>query len=90
MSKPTAQRTDRRTTISLDPVVWDWAQQLMKDKGFNNNLSNYIADLIRRDQERKEEKMLKASTDPSDKASTLRYHEAPAAAAPPPKNKKAA
>jgi hypothetical protein len=62
---------DRRKTVSLAKVVWDMAEQNMKDRGFNDNFSAYIADLIRRDKEREDEKR----PSPSDKSSssTSRY-----------------
>jgi hypothetical protein len=49
-------RKDKRTSISLAQVVWDWAMEMMEAKGYNDNISAYIADLIRRDKERQEEK----------------------------------
>jgi hypothetical protein len=54
--KKKPERQDRRTTISLAAVVWDWAQEMMRLKGFNDNISAYVADLIRRDKERQEQK----------------------------------
>lgn len=45
-------RRDKRTTISLARVVWEIAEEMMELKGFNGNISAYIADLIRRDKER--------------------------------------
>jgi hypothetical protein len=33
-------------------VVWGAAQEMMEAKGFNDNFSAYVADLIRRDKER--------------------------------------
>ena len=45
-------RSDKRTTVSLASVVWQMAEELMETKGFNDNFSAYVADLIRRDQER--------------------------------------
>jgi O-glycosyl hydrolase len=52
---PTKTRPDKRATVSLARVVWDMAKEQMKAKGFNNNFSAYVADLIRRDKERSEE-----------------------------------
>ena len=49
-------RDDYRTTVSLAKVVWKWAEKLMKAKGFNDNFSAYVADLIRHDKERGESK----------------------------------
>ena len=46
------ERQDKRTTISLATVVWDMAEEMMARKGFNENFSAYVADLVRRDQER--------------------------------------
>jgi hypothetical protein len=53
---PKKTRSDKRTTVSLARVVWDLAEEQMKAKGFNDNFSAYVADLIRRDKERSEEK----------------------------------
>ena len=47
-------REDKRTTVSLAQVVWEMAEKLMEAKGFNDNFSAYVADLIRRDKERTE------------------------------------
>ena len=47
-----SDRKDKRTTVSLAHVVWDMATESMEAKGFNDNFSAYIADLIRRDRER--------------------------------------
>lgn len=55
-----------RKTVSLDPVVWGWATKLMAAKGHNKNFSAYVAELIRRDQEREEEKEQRKRTDPDD------------------------
>ena len=44
------KRKDKRTTVSLAPVLWVMAEAQMERKGFNNNFSSYVADLIRRDQ----------------------------------------
>lgn len=53
---PKKTRSDKRTTVSLARVVWDTAEEQMKAKGFNDSFSAYVADLIRRDKERAEEK----------------------------------
>lgn len=45
-------RSDKRTTVSLAEVVWKMAEERMDAKGFNDNFSSYVADLIRRDMER--------------------------------------
>jgi hypothetical protein len=45
-------QSEQRKTISLAPVLWGMAEALMERKGFNNNFSSYVADLIRRDHER--------------------------------------
>ncbi len=50
-SNRTMGATVHRTTITLADVVWEMAAELMKLKGFNNNFSSYVADLIRRDKE---------------------------------------
>jgi hypothetical protein len=47
-------RKDKRTTVSLAWVVWEMAEEMMREKGFNENFSAYVADLIRRDKERAE------------------------------------
>jgi hypothetical protein len=44
-----------KKSISLSAVVAGWADDLADDKGYGTNFSAYIADLIRRDQERKDE-----------------------------------
>lgn len=41
-----------RTTVTLDKVVARLAERRMKQKGFNNNFSSYVSDLIRRDYEK--------------------------------------
>ena len=46
------ERNDKRTTVSLAHIVWDMAEEMMRKKGFNDNFSAYIADLVRRDMER--------------------------------------
>jgi hypothetical protein len=50
------ERKDKRVTISLAKVVWDWANEMMEAKGFNKNVSAYVADLIRRDRDRELER----------------------------------
>ena len=47
-------RSDKRTSISLANVVWQMAVEMMQAKGFNDNFSSYVADLIRRDKEKQE------------------------------------
>jgi non-homologous end joining protein Ku len=54
MTISSKRRQDKRTTISLAQVVWDMAEEMMEKKGFNDNFSAYIADLIRRDKEKLE------------------------------------
>jgi len=44
-----------KKSISLSKVVSAWADKLADSKGFGTNFSAYIADLIRRDQEREEQ-----------------------------------
>jgi hypothetical protein len=44
-----------KKSISLSIVVAEWADALAAKKGFGSNYSAYIADLIRRDQERDSE-----------------------------------
>jgi len=46
-----------RATVSLSKVVSEMAEQLMRKKGYDN-FSAYVADLIRRDRERDEEREL--------------------------------
>ncbi len=48
------KRPDKRTTVSLDKLVWKWANQMMRAKGYNENFSAYVADLIRRDKEKRD------------------------------------
>lgn len=50
------RREDKRTTVSLAKIVWEMAQEMMRLKGFNDNFSSYVADLIRRDKERLQSK----------------------------------
>jgi hypothetical protein len=45
-------RTDTRTSVSFDRVVWDIIHRQMELRGFNNNLSGYLADLACREEER--------------------------------------
>ena len=51
----TLKPTVVKKSISLSIVVAEWADTLAYKKGFGSNYSAYIADLIRRDQERDEE-----------------------------------
>lgn len=51
MNKPKQERV----TISLTPLVAQWADEMCAAKGYDN-FSAYVADLIRRDKERHEEK----------------------------------
>jgi len=53
VSKNTAEK---RTTVSLAKVVWDIAVEMTRTRGFNDNFSAYVADLVRRDKEREEAK----------------------------------
>lgn len=71
MSK-TPARADKRTTVSLAWVIWDMAEEMMTAKGFNDNFSAYVADLIRRDKERK-----KRNPTPLGKASHIQYPSPP-------------
>jgi hypothetical protein len=41
----------RKTSISLPEVVMGWGKERMLEKGFGENFSNYLADLIRHDKE---------------------------------------
>jgi len=52
MRPPRTQPEDRRTTITVSPVVWVMAEEMMAAKGFSHNFSSYVCDLIRRDKER--------------------------------------
>lgn len=45
------ERTDVRTTVSLDKVVWQMAERVMAQRGYNKDFSAFIADLIRRDRD---------------------------------------
>jgi len=53
-----AEREDFRTTVSFSKTVADWADDLMKQKGFNGNLSQFLAALVREEKVREEEKVL--------------------------------
>ena len=55
MKMTTLKPTVVKKSISLSIVVAEWADALAYKKGFGSNYSAYIADLIRRDQERDEE-----------------------------------
>ena len=45
--KAKEERTDIRTTVSLAGVIYDKARAQMKERGFNDNFSAYVADMIR-------------------------------------------
>jgi predicted CopG family antitoxin len=49
MTKPRKPQDEKavRTTITLNPKVYQWALELMEEAG-HNSLSDFIADLIRR------------------------------------------
>lgn len=85
-----------RTTVSLAKVIWDIAVENMASRGFNDNFSACVADLIRQDQVREAEKRLlqqesSSSRYPSHQVQLNdQVREAPAAAAPPAKKKRAA
>jgi hypothetical protein len=86
-----SERKDKRTTVSLAEVVWKMAEEQMEAKGFNDNFSSYVADLIRRDKERFEEQKKSGirTSCPSHKPG----EQPPAednAAKPPPKKRRAA
>jgi hypothetical protein len=40
-----------KTSISLSSVIMTWGKELAEDKGFADNFSAYVADLIRHDKE---------------------------------------
>jgi hypothetical protein len=42
---------DMRTSVSLSGTVWKWAEELMREDGFNGNFSSFVADLVRRRKE---------------------------------------
>lgn len=52
------KRTDIRVTISLAEEIWNIARSQMKAKGFNDNISQYVRDLIWRDKEESENRVL--------------------------------
>lgn len=56
MKRPRNKPEGAKLSVSLSKVVHAWAVQLAEKKGFDTNFSAYIADLIRRDQERDAEK----------------------------------
>jgi hypothetical protein len=85
--------------VSLAKVVWDIAKEMMESKGFNDNFSAYVADLVRRDKEREEAKQathvaisekLSSSPYPSHQPQLNEVRERPTTAAPPPAKKKKA
>ncbi len=45
------EHDEKRTTVSLSRVVWQMAQFLMEEEGFNGNFSSFVADRIRRHHE---------------------------------------
>jgi len=61
-------RADKRTTVSLDNVVWQWAVESMRKRGYNSNFSAYVAGLIRRDKEREDDRQLALAKAASDSA----------------------
>lgn len=52
MSKPHKPPGEKavRTTITLNPRVFEWAEQMRKEEGFNS-LSDFLAELVRRRKE---------------------------------------
>jgi metal-responsive CopG/Arc/MetJ family transcriptional regulator len=44
-----------RFNVSVQAVIYKWAKQIMADRGYSN-ISAFIGDLIRRAQEREEER----------------------------------
>jgi hypothetical protein len=40
-----------KTSISLSSVIMSWGKELAEEKGFADNFSAYVADLIRHDKE---------------------------------------
>lgn len=76
MAKTPKKRRDKRITISLAQVVMTMAVENMEERGFNENFSAYIADLIRRDREREEaRKAGKPSTFPRHNPQHLELNE---------------
>jgi len=64
MKKKSSHKTVK-TSISLSEIVYAWAEELAANKGFANNFSAYIADLIRKDKDKDEKKSsIVASTYP--------------------------
>lgn len=53
MKKARKTSDSEKLSISLSKTVYAWAQELAAAKGFDTNFSAYVADLIRRDQNRK-------------------------------------
>ena len=43
------KRARKRTTLSLEQVIYELAQENMQVRGFNGNFSGYVAELIRQD-----------------------------------------
>jgi Arc/MetJ-type ribon-helix-helix transcriptional regulator len=86
MSSP---KKGRRVTISLTEIVAQWADEMCELKGYDN-FSAYVADLIRRDKERQEDRELrkqKTSAYQSGQDERMLMEDRPA---PPPKKKSAA
>lgn len=48
----TKERNDFRTSISFSKVIADTAERLMDAQGYNGNLSAYLSNLVRQDDER--------------------------------------
>jgi len=67
---------DSRKTISIAKVVMDWAEEIMRDQGFNKNFSAYVAHLIRQDKERIEDKQLSLGKSSNSTSVLPLHHEA--------------
>ena len=83
-------REDHRTSVSLAEVVWKLAEEMMEARGFNDNFSAYVADLIRRDRELHEARSKPRAVYPGASSHLSEFHDALPAAAPVARKKRTA
>jgi hypothetical protein len=58
-TRPESVAGRRKTSISLSGETWIWARQLCAKQGFGDNFSAYMANLVRLDHLRDEEREIK-------------------------------
>ena len=71
MKKARKTSDSEKLSISLSKTVYAWAQELAAAKGFDTNFSAYVADLIRRDQEREQARKINIYPMPGKRHSAL-------------------